>query len=249
MDCSTGSPISCSGSSNGPSPEDDLVASWAAAGRSWNGSGRFSRGWRQSTMPQASSASWEKFNRHAPDFEKYGCGILRSIAMRILVLGGDGMLGHQLLRQLGTRHEVHATLRRDPKEYDSFGLFDGKRTYFGVDGSSPERLRQIIATCRPGAVSNAIAVANQRTEANDAIQSLEINALLPHRLAVLCDAAGARLIHFSTDCVFSGRRGKYRETDFPDPEDLYGRANYLAEPPGTHCLTLRTSFLGRDLAR
>src|SRR5260370_22888030 len=87
-----------------------IFASWAAAGRPWNGSGRFSRGWRQSTMPQASSALWEKFNRHAPDFEKRGCGILRSVAMRILVLGGDGMLGHQLLRQLGTRHEVHATL-------------------------------------------------------------------------------------------------------------------------------------------
>src|SRR5258705_12745769 len=100
MDCSTGSPISWSGSSNGPSPEDDLLASWAAAGRPWNGIGRFSRGWRQSTMPQASSASWEKFNRHAPDFEKRGCGILRSVAMRILVLGGDRVLGHQLFWQL-----------------------------------------------------------------------------------------------------------------------------------------------------
>src|SRR5258706_6584435 len=130
MDCSTGSPRSCSGSSNGPAPEDDLLASCAAAGRPWNGSGRFSRRGRQSTMPQASSASWEKFNRHAPDFEKHGCGILRSIAMRILVLGGDGMLGHQLLRQLSTRHEGHATLRRDPKAYDSFGLFYRKRPNF-----------------------------------------------------------------------------------------------------------------------
>src|SRR5580765_6781072 len=134
MDCSTGSLTSCSGSSNGPFPKDDLHACWAAAAR-------------QSTMPQASSASWAKFNRHALDFEKRGCGILRSAAMRVLVLGGDGMLGHQLLRQLGTRHEVHVTLRRDPKAYDSFGLFDAKRTYFGVDGSSPERLPEIMATC------------------------------------------------------------------------------------------------------
>src|SRR5258706_10734004 len=115
MDCSTGSPISCSGSSNGPSPEDDLLASCAAAGRPWNGSGRFSRRGRQSTMPQASSASWEKFNRHAPDFEKHGCGILRSIAMRILVLGGDGMLGDQLFRPVGTPPEGDSSPQREPQ--------------------------------------------------------------------------------------------------------------------------------------
>jgi dTDP-4-dehydrorhamnose reductase len=169
--------------------------------------------------------------------------------MRILVLGGDGMLGHQLLRQLGPHHEVHTTLRRDPKTYDSFSLFDGKRTYFGVDACSPERLQEIMATCRPETVINAIGVVKQRAEANDAIQSLEINALLPHRLAVLCEAAGARLVHFSTDCVFSGRRGKYHETDVPDAEDLYGRTKYLGETSGKHCLTLRTSFIGRELTR
>src|SRR5260221_11091302 len=113
MDCSTGSPISCSGSSNGPSPEDDLLASWAAAGRPWNGSGRFSRGWRQSTMPQASSALWEKFNRHAPDFEKRGCGILRSVAMRILVLGGGVVVGHPVLRAGGARPDGVSPIRAD----------------------------------------------------------------------------------------------------------------------------------------
>jgi dTDP-4-dehydrorhamnose reductase len=106
-----------------------------------------------------------------------------------------------------------------------------------------------MAACRPQTVINAIGVVKQRAEANDAIQSLEINALLPHRLAVLCEAAGARLIHFSTDCVFSGRRGKYRETDVPDAEDLYGRTKYLGEPGGEHCVTLRTSFIGRELTR
>jgi dTDP-4-dehydrorhamnose reductase len=169
--------------------------------------------------------------------------------MRILVLGGDGMLGHQLLLQLGTHHEIYVTLRRESKAYDSFGLFDEKRTYFGVDACSPERLQEIMAACRPQTVINAIGVVKQRAEANDAIQSLEINALLPNRLAVMCEAAGARLIHFSTDCVFSGRRGKYRETDVSDAEDLYGRTKYLGEPGGKHCLTLRTSFIGRELTR
>jgi dTDP-4-dehydrorhamnose reductase len=65
----------------------------------------------------------------------------------------------------------------------------------------------------------------------------------------MCEAAGARLIHFSTDCVFSGRRGKYRETDVSDAEDLYGRTKYLGEASGKHCLTLRTSIIGRELTR
>lgn len=169
--------------------------------------------------------------------------------MRVLVLGGDGMLGHQLLQQLGTHHETYATVRRDPKSYDSFGLFDGKRTYFGVEARSQAKLQEIMAACRPEAVLNAIGVVKQRAEASEAIQSLEINALLPHRLAVMCEAAGARLVHFSTDCVFSGRHGKYRETDFSDAEDLYGRTKYLGETSGKHCLTLRTSIIGRELTR
>jgi dTDP-4-dehydrorhamnose reductase len=169
--------------------------------------------------------------------------------MRILILGGDGMLGHQLLRQLGTHHEIYVTLRRDPDSYGSSGLFDGKRTYFGVDASSPKRLQEIIAACRPETVINAVGVVKQRAEANDAIQNLEINALLPHRLAMMCETAGARLVHFSTDCVFSGRRGKYRESDVSDAEDLYGRTKYLGETSGKHCLTLRTSIIGRELTR
>src|SRR5258708_12996624 len=102
---------------------------------------------------------------------------------------------------------------------------------------------------RPETVINAIGVVKQRAEANDAIQSLEINALLPHRLAVLCEAAGARLIHFSTDCVFSGRRGKYRETDVSDAEDLYGRTKYRGEPADKPSWTLPPSFIGRQLHR
>ncbi len=79
--------------------------------------------------------------------------------------------------------------------------------------------------------------------------SLEINALLPHRLALLCKAIGARLIHMSTDCVFSGRTGNYREQDPPDAEDLYGKTKFLGELHDAHCVTLRTSIIGLELSR
>ena len=89
----------------------------------------------------------------------------------------------------------------------------------------------------------------QRASAKDAISSLEVNALLPHRLAELCLAAGARLVHMSTDCVFSGLKGHYVETDPSDAQDLYGRTKLLGEVNEPHCLTLRTSIIGIELAR
>jgi dTDP-4-dehydrorhamnose reductase len=169
--------------------------------------------------------------------------------MRILILGGDGMLGHQLLKRLRAQHEVYVTLRQDHPSYESFGLFDRQRSFFGVDARSTENLLEVVAACRPNAVINAVGIVKQRPEASDAIQSLEINALLPHRLAMICEAAGARLVHIGTDCVFSGRRGKYLEKDVSDAEDLYGRTKFLGETSGAHCLTLRTSIIGPELTR
>jgi dTDP-4-dehydrorhamnose reductase len=79
------------------------------------------------------------------------------------------------------------------------------------------------------------------------VRSITVNALFPHRVAALCAASGARLIHFSTDCVFSGGRGAYREEDVPDPIDLYGRSKLLGEVDAPGALTLRTSIIGREL--
>jgi dTDP-4-dehydrorhamnose reductase len=72
--------------------------------------------------------------------------------------------------------------------------------------------------------------------------------LFPHRLALICGLAGARLIHISTDCVFDGVRGGYRETDPPSPVDLYGHSKWLGELTDyPSCLTLRTSIIGHEL--
>ena len=94
---------------------------------------------------------------------------------------------------------------------------------------------------------NAVGVIKQRAEAQDAVASIRVNALLPHELAAACASAGARLIHLSTDCVFSGIKGGQRESDAPDPPDLYGRSKWLGEPDAPHVLTLRTSMVGREL--
>jgi len=79
------------------------------------------------------------------------------------------------------------------------------------------------------------------------LQSIAINALFPHQLAQICRKKNIRLIHMSSDCVFSGRKGHYSEEDLSDAEDLYGKTKYLGEIGGTGCLTLRTSIIGREL--
>jgi dTDP-4-dehydrorhamnose reductase len=169
--------------------------------------------------------------------------------MRILILGGDGMLGHQLLIAYQQRHDVRVTLRRDLSDYASYGLFNPENSYAGIDVRNNDRLVEVFSEFHPEAVINAVGIVKQRTEAKDAIPSLEINALLPHRLAILCRATGTRLVHMSTDCVFSGEKGNYIETDKSDAQDIYGKTKYLGELHDDQCITLRTSIIGLELAR
>lgn len=169
--------------------------------------------------------------------------------MRILILGGDGMLGHQLFKHLQPRHDVRVTLRQDLAAYAESGLFNLENAYSGIDVRSLERVIEVSADFRPQAVINCVGIVKQRSSAKEIIPSLEINALLPHRLAVLCKTMGSRLIHLSTDCIFSGKKGMYTESDLSDAEDLYGKSKFLGEVHDSHCLTLRTSIIGSELTR
>jgi dTDP-4-dehydrorhamnose reductase len=169
--------------------------------------------------------------------------------MKILVLGGDGMLGHELFLQLRERHESRVTLRQPLAAYSGRGLFDAANAFAGIDVRRPGSVESVLGEFKPDAVVNAVGIVKQRPETEDALASIEVNALLPHRLALACRSAGARLIHLSTDCVFSGEKGRYREEDRPDPVDLYGRSKLLGEVAGEGALTLRTSMIGLGLQR
>jgi dTDP-4-dehydrorhamnose reductase len=116
-----------------------------------------------------------------------------------------------------------------------------------VDAKRIETVRDVVEQVRPNVMINCIGVVKQRREALDPILSITINSLFPHQLAACCRRVGCRLIHFSTDCVFSGRKGNYTEDDLSDPPDLYGRSKLLGEVAGPGCLTLRTSIIGREL--
>jgi dTDP-4-dehydrorhamnose reductase len=97
-------------------------------------------------------------------------------------------------------------------------------------------------------VVNCVGVVKQLAAAKDPVESIAINALHPQVLARACVARGIRFVHISTDCVFDGARGSYREDDVPNATDLYGRSKALGEVDGPGCLTLRTSMIGRELS-
>jgi dTDP-4-dehydrorhamnose reductase len=168
--------------------------------------------------------------------------------MRILILGGNGMLGHKIWQVLKERYDTWITVRKGHRVYAEYGLFDPNRIFGDVFVEDIDSVSRAIATVRPDVVINAIGIIKQVPAASDIISSLTVNSLFPHRVATLCQISGTRFIHISTDCVFSGRKGeRYLESDIPDADDLYGRSKLLGEVHVNGNLTLRTSLIGREL--
>lgn len=169
--------------------------------------------------------------------------------MKVLVLGATGMLGNAMLRlfagspgfeAVGTARSAGLVARLPEAVRPLVRL--------GVDVENMDQVAAVLAAERPDVVINAIGLIKQLADAKDPLAALPVNALLPHRLARLTALSGARLVHVSTDCVFSGRKGGYVETDFPDADDLYGRSKLLGEVDYPHAITLRTSIIGHELA-
>lgn len=169
--------------------------------------------------------------------------------MKILVLGVSGMLGSAMLRTLaeGVGLDVYGTAR-SPSVKRYFAPELGDRIFAGIDVENQDSLAGVLAELKPQVVINCIGLVKQLAEANDPLAALPINAMLPHRLARLCALGGARLVHVSTDCVFAGTRGNYRESDPSDALDLYGKSKFLGEVADPHAITLRTSIIGHELA-
>lgn len=167
--------------------------------------------------------------------------------MRVLIIGGAGMLGHKLWQVCAPRLEAWVTVRQEADRYRGFGLFDPDRLLDRVDVCVIDEVVRALDHTRPAVVVNAAGIVKQHQAIADADRVLAVNAVFPHRLAALCRHRDIRLIHISTDCVFSGRGGTYTEDDVPDAEDLYGQSKLLGEMGGERVLILRTSMIGREL--
>ena len=167
--------------------------------------------------------------------------------MRVLILGGCGMLGHKLCQVASDRMETTATVRETRPAAKALGFPRQIQVLGGVKATDPASVERAVDSTRPDVVVNCIGIVKQSPLAQDAIASITVNALFPHQLACICRKSGARLIHLSTDCVFSGRKGHYVEDDASDAEDLYGRSKFLGETGEPDAITLRTSMIGREL--
>ena len=168
--------------------------------------------------------------------------------MNILVVGASGMIGSTVLRVLSEKKEwtVFGTIR-DEGVRQFFPKSIGELLIAGTDVERQDHLVRALDQSRPDVVINCAGLTKHKPGADNPLVSLPINVLMPHRLSGLCQLIRARLIHISTDCVFSGKQGGYVEEDFADARDLYGQSKAMGELHYPHAITLRTSTIGPEL--
>ena len=167
---------------------------------------------------------------------------------RVLVLGASGTIGHMMFKVLcaDSGYDDWATVR-SPALTQHFAPAISSKIRAGIDARNLDVISRVVAELKPDVVINCIGLVKQLAFANDPLLVLPVNSMLPHRLAHMCALAGARLVHFSTDCVFNGGRGSYVEADPLDATDLYGQSKFIGEVTYPHTVTLRTSFIGHEL--
>jgi dTDP-4-dehydrorhamnose reductase len=168
-------------------------------------------------------------------------------ARRILILGASGMLGNAVYRVFAADKSLSVTGTARASVMAKLGGGLSSQIITGIDVESSDSLVNLFTLVKPDVVINCVGLVKQVDQGNDVLSAIPINSLLPHRLAKLCALISARLIHVSTDCVFSGARGGYLEADVPDAQDVYGRSKLLGEVDYPNAITLRTSIIGHEL--
>ena len=168
--------------------------------------------------------------------------------MKLLVLGANGLLGHAVFYFCLEHSAIDAFgTVRSPQSVALFHQEVRDKIMVDVDVLNQDKLRAVFSECKPDVVINCTGLTKHRKEGQEHLLAVAMNSLLPHQLADLCQNFKARLIHFSTDCVFSGNKGLYKESDFADADDVYGRSKWLGETDYPHAVTLRTSMIGPEL--
>lgn len=148
---------------------------------------------------------------------------------KILLLGSTGMLGYNFEKILKEyNYDFKKTSRKKQK---------GRIKFDAINDSLNK-----LPKCEY--FINCIGVINKLIDKNNIVEAIKINSIFPHRLANFCKKKRIKLIHISTDCVYSGKKGKYTESDIHDPIDIYGKTKSLGEP--TNCMTIRTSIIGEE---
>ncbi len=170
------------------------------------------------------------------------------MSKKLLILGANGMLGGSLFRYFttDTNRNVTGTVRSE-RALEQLSNLGFDNVISNVDVNNYELLEKTISELEPDYVFNCIGLIKQLSQSKLPVSAIEINSLLPHKIAEICTKYNSRLIHFSTDCVFTGDVGGYTESSLPDATDIYGRSKLLGEVGYDNHLTLRTSIIGHEL--
>ena len=167
---------------------------------------------------------------------------------KVLILGSTGLLGSTILKyfSIKSNFKCFGTIRKssDKKKLK----YINKVKLYKVDFDKSRSLRKVFSMIKPNLVINCIGVVKQVLNNNMNSEIIRVNSFLPHYLSELANENNEiRFIHFSTDCVFSGLKGRYLESDVTDAKDIYGVSKMLGEVDKSNTLTLRTSIIGQEL--
>jgi len=157
--------------------------------------------------------------------------------MKVLILGGNGMAGH-IMKQYYLAKKKYDVFYTSRDRYDKNSIF--------LDVTDFRRVEEVIDKIKPDIVINCIGILNKHAS-QDQLLAIQVNSLLPHQLAKLSQHNGGKLIHISTDCVFSGTKGDYKENEIPDGTSDYAQSKRLGEIKNDKHLTIRTSIIGPEL--
>ncbi|MBI5139189.1 SDR family oxidoreductase [Candidatus Nomurabacteria bacterium] len=171
---------------------------------------------------------------------------------RILILGGSGMLGHKLWQRLRQHFPQTCTTLRGPySNYAKLKFFDSPQVLYDTDLLTQNALETVLNRANPEVILNCVGITKRhiynQTNPYSVAQAIRLNAELPHRISAWAKHKQARVIQFSTDCVFDGTKGNYKENDPCTALDIYGLSKTLGELNAEHCLTIRSSFIGHEL--
>ena len=162
--------------------------------------------------------------------------------MRILILGADGMIGHKIAQSLEDFELILAS--RKSTSLKSIGIIKGKMVLHNLITDS---LDLLLDNTTPDIIINCAGITTRRGVEDNIVNTELLNSDLPHKLDSWANLNSKKLIHFSTDCVFSGNRGNYLDNDFADADDIYGKSKALGEVDSPNTLTIRCSMIGREL--
>jgi dTDP-4-dehydrorhamnose reductase len=205
------------------------------------------RAWLDNTGARLTvSADFALLKEECPD--SHGARECHASRMKILVLGASGLLGHTVFRILGETSQWSVSgAVRDATTRELFPRALSERIVLCGDLQDQSELARTIAGVEPDVVINCLSVPKGELREDNLRGVISGLSVLPHRIALACAESGTRLVHFSSDGVFSGAKGDYSESDPPDSTDVYGIAKFLGEVRDPHAISIRTSMIGHEL--